>query len=65
MFFVRRLQLECAQQPRNDDLFENDGIGPHFHLSPEMATLRVDLCSLGDVPFAEEQIQIGDGYLRV
>ena len=31
-----------AYQPRDDHLFEYDGIRPYLHLPPEVATLGID-----------------------
>ena len=63
--FFRGLGLQRPHQPGNDDLLEDDRIGPDLRLPPKVAALRIDPGSFWDVAFAEEQINVGDRNLRV
>jgi hypothetical protein len=40
--FLGGLNIQGAYQPRNNDLLENDGIRPYFHLPSQVASLRID-----------------------
>jgi len=56
--FVIWLRCERAHEPRDNHLFEDDGIGPYLHLSPQVTALRIDPGCLGNVSLAEQQIDI-------
>src|SRR5882724_9394382 len=65
MTILCRLGFKCVYQPRDNHLFEYDGIGPDLHLTSEVATLRVDPGYFRNVPFTEEQVNVGDRDLCV
>ena len=61
----RDFRLQRAHQPRNDDFFEDAWIGPDSDLPTKVATCWIDPRSLRHVSTIEEQVDVGDGNLRV
>src|SRR5258708_18009447 len=59
------IRFQLPHQPRNNHLPENHRIGPHFHLPPQVAALRIDPCLLRHVSAIENQVRVRDRNLWV
>src|SRR6266403_925462 len=56
---------QLPHQVRNNHLPENHRIRPHFHLPPQVPTLRIDPRLLRHVAAAQQQIRIRDRHLSI
>src|SRR6185437_10160824 len=61
----RRGHVQMPNQPGNNDLVENHGIGPHSDLPAQVPALRIDPSVLGYVPVIQDEINIRHGNQRV
>src|SRR3954451_10488837 len=61
---VRRCPQRLSQ-PRNDDLLEDQRIWPNSDLPPEVPALWINPCIFREIAFAEKQVFICDGNLRI
>lgn len=59
------VSAESADEPWDDYLFEDDGIGPDFYLPAEMATFWIDPGVFWGVAAGEKQVDVGDGDLSI
>src|SRR5579884_114877 len=57
--------LQRAYQPGNDDLFENEWIGPDFYLASQMSSLGIDPRTLGNIALAQQEIKIRNRHLCI
>src|SRR5690242_18678529 len=68
--FARRQSIcacgaEVADEPGNDDLAEDDWVGPDLDLTAEMAALGIDPRFFGNIAAAEDQVGVGNWNLSV
>lgn len=56
---------EVANKPGDDDLAEDDGVGPDLDLAAEVPALGIDPSFFGDIATTEKKISVGDGHLGV
>ena len=56
--WLRGLNVERSEQPRNNHLLENEGVGPDLYLAAQVAARWIDPRIFWNVAFAEQQINI-------
>src|ERR1035441_3881956 len=61
----RGFKSKRTHQPRNDYIFENAGIGPHFDLTAQVSARRIDPRHLRCIALVEEKVDVVDGNLRI